>query len=132
MFRKRQTVKIDNQYFGTITDMWLVYFQLVEAFLKHGEGKESFPDYDCKLGLKFNSNNGISLLVGNQSCDYSINPQIFCLEVLKAAKYFFETYNLVTGDSVYNDIIMDRINPLLYTLEEIIPSIRSAFRKKTR
>ncbi|MFD4704729.1 hypothetical protein ACFWM3_07655 [Gottfriedia sp. NPDC058432] len=103
---------IDSTYFGTLTDMWLVYVQLIQAFYLTGEGNECYPDYECYLSIKKNVNNGITLKIGNQINDYDIEPTYFCKEFIKGAKVFYESYPVITNLDGYQEYIEEVINPL--------------------
>ncbi|MEH6939540.1 hypothetical protein V7056_17085 [Bacillus sp. JJ664] len=106
---------INNTYFGTITDMWYVYFHLIEEFLRNGEAIECYPDYECYISLNTNSNNGITIKIGDKTNNYDIQPNYFCKEILEAAKSFFETKSKLDklGNSKF---IEESINPLLEKL----------------
>ncbi|WP_088072798.1 hypothetical protein [Gottfriedia luciferensis] len=107
---------LGSEEFGSINDIWLVYFQLVEQFLKNGKGSECFPDYECYLTLEANKNNGITLTIGNERKDYDIDPYYFCKEIIKGAKTYFETYAIVKENNDYGEFIKENINPLLNKL----------------
>ncbi|QKE71859.1 hypothetical protein HPK19_03145 [Arthrobacter citreus] len=108
-----KTSIIDSTCFGTLTDMWLVYVQLIQGLYLTGEGNECYPDYECYLSIKKNVNNGITVTIGDQTNDYDIDPKYFCKEVIKGAKVFYESYPVITNLDRYLKYIEEVINPLL-------------------